>query len=110
MGTLKLNTFTNDTVIATVIDIHVHEDYNPMTIENDIAVLTLNLTALTNTEVRFQNGTESYAEEDIIAPISMSRQNVPVNSRCQVSGWGVTRIVSVTKGFFFLFRNDVIPL
>lgn len=73
-------------------EIDVHKGYNPITIENDIAVLVLNLTEPTK-DFRMRNGTR--VEDNIIQPISMTRRNIPVDSRCQVSGWGATRLVSI---------------
>lgn len=96
MGTLFLDTVTNETIVAAVTAIHVHMGYDPITLEHDIAILHLNesvphLVLRTNGNM---NTTDIDENDDLIAPITLSTKDIPVDSVCQVTGWGVTRIVS----------------
>lgn len=100
MGTLNLDTITNETIIASITEVHVHSGYNALTLENDIAMMFLNVSVpnftirKNNDEPNDNSNTESQAIAGKIAPIKMTSKVIPVDSVCQVSGWGVTRIVS----------------
>lgn len=78
-GTLLLHGSPSTLFVTSVSNITVHEDYNPNTFENDIAIMKLSTSIPTDNEV--------------IYPAYLRAVPVEVGTVCQVTGWGLLSYV-----------------
>lgn len=73
-GILQLNSNPASAFTSTVSNITVHEDYNPFTMQNDIAVMEISTTFPENNK--------------FISMVPLRKTSVSVGTICQVTGWG----------------------
>ncbi|KAI4457880.1 polyserase-related [Holotrichia oblita] len=74
VGDLRTNINSPTTVIRRILNIFVHENYNPSTIVSDVAVLRI----------------ESLIFNANINSIPLAANLPPPNTNCTISGWGLT--------------------
>ncbi|KAM9827383.1 complement factor I-like [Neosynchiropus ocellatus] len=79
----KRHRVQDSTDIVPVEDVHIHPDFNPRTLENDIALVQM--MKLPNTEACF-------SDNPFVTPICVpwSRRLFHPNRTCTISGWGET--------------------
>lgn len=70
-------------MIRSIVGITCHEEYDDMTMSNDIALLFL------NQSVPMDN--------PFIDIIKLNNDTLPEDTECQASGWGYTSYVSIDK-------------
>lgn len=85
MGSLLLNTTTNETVYRDVSEIIVHENYT-VNYVNDIAIMLFN---------------DSLVFNDAVRPIRLAEKGVNDLAMCEVTGWGSTEYVSLKFVYTF---------
>ena len=79
MGGLYLEQKVDTTVVRYVTKIIPHPDYDPYTLENDLAILILE---------------EAVTKNVAIQPIALNQNNTANGTSCTITGWGTTVFVS----------------